>query len=46
MSKRHSMPKSVMARVDRIRADQGRRLQELEAEQEASERKGEFLGSC
>eukprot|EP00438_Fugacium_kawagutii_P029340 Skav210189 [mRNA] locus=scaffold2101:324382:328820:- [translate_table: standard] len=28
---------SVLARVDRIRADQGRRLQELQAEQQASE---------
>ncbi|CAE7473596.1 Nemf [Symbiodinium microadriaticum] len=34
---------SVMARVDRIRADQGRRLQELEAEQEASERKASLI---
>lgn len=34
---------SVMARIDRIRADQGRRLQELEAEQEASERKASLI---
>jgi len=34
---------NVMARVDRIRADQGRRLQELEAEQQASERKASLI---
>lgn len=34
---------NVLARVDRIRADQGRRLQELEAEQQASERKASLI---
>ena len=34
---------TVMARVDRIRADQGRRLLELEAEQQASERKASLI---
>ena len=34
---------SVMARVDRIRADQGRRLLELEAEQQASELKASLI---
>eukprot|EP00931_Biecheleriopsis_adriatica_P010070 TRINITY_DN11116_c0_g1_i1.p1 TRINITY_DN11116_c0_g1~~TRINITY_DN11116_c0_g1_i1.p1 ORF type:complete len:1162 (+),score=321.36 TRINITY_DN11116_c0_g1_i1:51-3488(+) len=34
---------SVMARVERIRADQGRRLEQLEAEQESSERKARLI---
>ena len=34
---------TVLARVDRIRADQGRRLQELEAEQQASERMASLI---
>eukprot|EP00930_Biecheleria_cincta_P098134 TRINITY_DN89816_c0_g1_i1.p1 TRINITY_DN89816_c0_g1~~TRINITY_DN89816_c0_g1_i1.p1 ORF type:complete len:1171 (+),score=260.54 TRINITY_DN89816_c0_g1_i1:49-3513(+) len=34
---------SVMARVERIRADQGRRLEQLVSEQEASERKARLI---
>ena len=37
MEQKAQHAQSVMARVDRIRADQGRRVQQLEAEQQASE---------